>query len=83
MVEPVSVTVYSRENCHLCDEAIGTIEDVANTVPSQVDIDVVDVDEDPELRTEVGEKVPYILVDGQPAFKYRIERDKLRSKLMR
>jgi glutaredoxin len=83
MVEKVSVTVYSRENCHLCDEAIGIIEDVAGTVPSQVDIEVVDVDEDPDLRKEFGEKVPYILVNGQPAFKYRVERDKLRSKLMR
>ena len=47
-----------------------------------VDLDVIDVDTDPELAEEYGERVPYVLVDGNPAFKYEIEERDLRLKLL-
>jgi glutaredoxin len=77
----VSVTVYTRENCHLCSEAIDTIERVAEEEGVAVDMDIVDVDTDKELREEYGERVPYILLDGSPAFKYRVDEGRLRRKL--
>ena len=75
------VTVYSREACHLCDEAIETIERVAADVDATVAIEEVDVDEDPELAAEYGDRVPYVLVDGRPAFKFRVDESELRSAL--
>ncbi|WP_136716824.1 glutaredoxin family protein [Halorientalis salina] len=75
------VTVYSREHCHLCDDAIETIRTVAEEVSMPVEIDVVDVDEDPSLREEYGERVPYVLIDDRPAFKYRVDADEFRSTL--
>lgn len=81
MSEPASVTVYTREDCHLCDEAIGTIERVAAATDREVDLAVVDVDEDPDLREEYGDRVPYVFVDGSPAFKYRVDEFELRSML--
>jgi len=77
----VSVTVYTRENCHLCAEAIDTIERVADEEGVAVDIDLVDVDTDEQLRAAYGERVPYVLVDGQPVFKYRVDEGRLRRKL--
>lgn len=77
----VSVTVYTRENCHLCEEAVDTIERVADEESVTVDMDLVDVDTDEELREEYGERVPYILLDGSPAFKYRVDEGRLRRKL--
>lgn len=77
----VSVTVYTRENCHLCAEAIATIERVAEEAGVAVEMDLVDVDTDEELRAEYGERVPYILLDGSPAFKYRVDEARLRRKL--
>jgi len=47
-----------------------------------IDLDMVDVDEDPELAEEYGERVPYVLVDGHPAFKYEIDERELRLKLL-
>ena len=49
-----------------------------------VDVDhvEVDVDTDPELADEYGERVPYVLIDGNPAFKYEIEERDLRLKLL-
>jgi len=77
----VSVTVYTRENCHLCEEAIDTIERVADDEGVAVDVELVDVDTDEELRAEYGERVPYVLLDGSPAFKYRVDEARLRRKL--
>ncbi|PSP84580.1 thioredoxin family protein [Halobacteriales archaeon QS_6_64_34] len=77
----VSVTVYTRESCHLCSEAIDTVERVAEEEGVAVDMDIVDVDTDEELREEYGERVPYILLDGSPTFKYRVDEGRLRRKL--
>jgi glutaredoxin len=75
------VTVYSRENCHLCDEAKAIIEAVAEEVSAEVEIEEIDVDDDPDLREEYGERVPYVLVDGTPTFKFRVDEAELRRKL--
>jgi glutaredoxin len=77
----VSVTVYTRENCHLCAEAIDTIERVADEEGVAVEMDLVDVDTDEQLREAYGERVPYVLLDGRPAFKYRVDERRLREKL--
>jgi len=77
----VSVTVYTRENCHLCDSAIDTIEQVATEEGVDVSMDLVDVDTDETLREEYGERVPYVLVEGRPAFKYHVDEERLRRKL--
>lgn len=79
--EPATVTVYTRENCHLCHEAIETIETVAASLSRAVSVETVDVDTDPDLRDEYGERVPYVIVDGSPAFKYRVDADELRATL--
>ena len=41
----------------------------------------MDVDADPDLREEYGERVPYVLVEGRPAFKFRVDPDEARRKL--
>ena len=78
---PVSVTVYSREHCHLCDEAVATLEEAAAAVDVPVEIEEVDVDEDPRLREEYGDRVPYVLVAGRPAFKFRVDPAEARRRL--
>jgi len=79
--EPAHVVVYTRENCHLCDEAIETIERVTASISRPVDLETVDVDTDPDLRERYGEHVPYVTVDGRPQFKYRVDPDDLRTVL--
>ncbi|OYR48216.1 glutaredoxin family protein [Halorubrum sp. Ea8] len=79
---PVPVTVYTREDCALCDAARETIEETAAGLDVAIDLEMVDVDEDPELVDEYGERVPYVLVDGHPAFKYEVDERELRLKLL-
>lgn len=77
----VSVTVYSRDHCHLCHEAVETIEEAASAVDVPVTVEEVDVDADPQLREEYGDRVPYVLVAGRPAFKYRVDPDEAQRTL--
>jgi len=77
----VDVTIYSRADCHLCEEAKATVERVADDVETPVTIEEVDVDTDETLRAEYGERVPYVFVDGWPAFKYEVDADELRRQL--
>ena len=76
-----AVIVYTRGDCHLCKDAITTIRSVAESVEPPIKIALVDVDQNETLRTEYGDRVPYVVIDGRPAFKYRVDERELRQKL--
>ncbi|MGM0605092.1 MAG: glutaredoxin family protein [Halobacteriota archaeon] len=78
---PVDVTIYSREHCHLCSVAKATIERVSSQLDVPVSIDEIDVDESETLRETYGDRVPYVLVDGRPAYKIRVDEADLRDRL--
>ncbi len=75
------VTLYTRARCHLCDVAKQVIDTVR--ADRAFDLDVVDVDTDPDLVAKYGNEVPVILVNGRKAFKYRVEPSALRDRLDR
>ena len=81
MVPSTTVTVYTRSQCHLCEEAIEVIRRVDETSDVSIELRTVDVDEDPELRDAYGDRVPYVLVDGRPAYKYRVDEADLRARV--
>lgn len=81
MSTPIDVTIYSRADCHLCEAAKQTVQQVATEVETTVTITEVDVDTDETLRAEYGDRVPYVFVDGWPAFKYEVEAAELRRQL--
>lgn len=76
-----AVTVYTRDDCPLCEDAKATVSDVVERVDAAVAVDVVNVDADDDLRAEYGERVPYVLVDGVPKFKYRVDASELEALL--
>ncbi|MFC7167097.1 glutaredoxin family protein [Halospeciosus flavus] len=73
MSDPVRVTIYSREVCPLCEEAKETVDAVVERVEADATVEEVDVDTDPDLREQYGERVPYVFVDGTPKFKFRVD----------
>lgn len=77
----VSGTVYTREDCELCEEAVETLRAVAADEDVDLTLDLVDVDDDHDLREEYGERVPYVLLEDRPAFKYRVDPASARSVL--
>ena len=66
----LTVTIYTRENCPLCDKAKAAILASGVGVPSLVE---VDIDEDPELQAKYTNDVPVVLVDGIEVFRHRVE----------
>ena len=46
------LVVYSRHDCHLCDDAKAILADYVEYLPR---IEEVDIDSDPELRSRFGE----------------------------
>ncbi|MGE5526264.1 MAG: glutaredoxin family protein [Rhodospirillaceae bacterium] len=56
------LTVYSRIYCHLCDDMIAGLR--ALQACHRFEMEVVDVDSDPQLEARYGELVP-VLMHGQ------------------
>jgi glutaredoxin len=75
-----TVTVLTREDCHLCGDAIETVRGVTEAVDRTVAVRVIDVDE-AGLADEYGDRVPYVFVDDRPAFKFRVDAAALRTEL--
>jgi hypothetical protein len=74
------VTLYTRADCHLCEEASAVIAAVTSELGASWR--AVDVDADPEDRAEYGDLVPVVLVDGVVLAYYRVEPDRLRQALL-
>ena len=65
------LTVYSRAYCHLCDDMIEALRGLRGLV--HFEIEIVDVDADPELERRHGEKVPVLMHGGYELCHYRLE----------
>jgi glutaredoxin len=75
------VTLYTREGCHLCEEAQERIREGGKGLRFRLEI--VDVDSDPDLARRFGEEVPVVFVAGRKAFKFRVAPAQLRDRLLR
>lgn len=73
------VTVYTRAHCGLCATAEAQVARICADVG--VGWTAVDVDADPQLRAEYGDRVPVIEVDGREHGYWRVEEDRLRAEL--
>jgi hypothetical protein len=72
-----------REGCHLCAVAAETLARLGAEVglaPEQVVLDV-DVDTDPELQAEYGDRVPVVLLDGVEHSYFAVDVPRLRRDL--
>jgi hypothetical protein len=75
---PLELVLYSRQDCHLCDEMKREIERAG--VAEAARLHVVDIDSDPRLAEHYGRSIPVLTIDGRVAFKGRLTaRDLLRK----
>jgi glutaredoxin len=73
------VTVIGKPDCHLCEQAVQVVAQVCQELGQE--FRVLSITEDPELADAYWEKIPVILVDGQPFDFWRVNRDRLMTKL--
>ena len=74
-----TITIYSRPGCHLCDDAINTLESMREEL--NFEIEVVNIDEDAELVKLYSDQVPVIHIDGIHHDFYKVDPLRFRSSL--
>ena len=74
------LTVVHRHDCELCDEMLMELEALRRTVELPP-VDIVDVDEDPELTRRHGLHVPVLLLDGTVVCRHRLDADEVKRLL--
>jgi glutaredoxin len=72
----ISLTIYSRPGCHLCDEMKAVINRVAESIPIQ--LEEIDISASHELEERYGLEIPVLFVEGKKAAKYRLREEELR-----
>ena len=73
------VTIYSRENCHLCEVALEALKSVESEL--HFEIEKVYIDGNSDLVNKYGEEVPVIHIDGKHHDMFRVDLDRFRSSL--
>ncbi|NEK58219.1 glutaredoxin family protein [Geodermatophilus sabuli] len=80
MTEPaVRLQLMTRAGCHLCATAATTLEQIA--AEARVGVSAVDVDADPALQAEYGDRVPVVLLDGTEHSYFTVDVPRLRRDL--
>jgi glutaredoxin len=71
----VRLVLYTRDGCHLCEDAKVVLERVAaRTGEGFTEIDIAT---DPELTAEYGDRIPVLMLDGREHGYWRVEEARL------
>ena len=73
------VTIYSRQGCHLCDDAKNVLESLREEL--NFEIEVINIDENAELIKLYSDQVPVIHIDGIHHDFYKVDPTRFRSSL--
>ena len=69
------LVVYSRSECHLCDDAKAVLADYLEYLPQ---IEDVDIDTDLELQSRFGSSIPVVEIDCEVRFRGLVDEVLLR-----
>ncbi|GAB3592124.1 glutaredoxin family protein [Corynebacterium faecale] len=75
-----SVELIVRDNCGSCVRVQAQIEPVL--AAAGIDLVVSNVDQDPSLKIEFGDRVPVILVDDEEFACWEVDNDELAKALL-
>lgn len=78
-MNPLTVTLYTREGCTLCIEAHYLLKWLADSYP--IEIQLIDITKDPELELRYALEVPVIEANGEVLGVSLIEEGPIRAYL--
>ena len=81
MTPAVSVTLYGRPGCHLCDDALAVLERIRADAP--FDLRTVNIEDDDALMRAYLERIPVVALDGEEVYDYYVDEQDLRARLAR
>jgi glutaredoxin len=78
-VHQPKVVIYFKPQCHLCEDAKQVLERVR---PYEMfHLEEVNINHDTVAYGLYSDKIPVVTINGQMAFKYRVEEDRLIRRL--
>lgn len=77
----LTLTLYSRPACCLCEDMKAVLTQVGQDIPFA--LEEIDIDTDSELVSRFGYEIPVLFINGRKAFKYRLTAGELRRRLVR
>ncbi len=80
VMEPPTIVLYSRPDCHLCDEAREGLERMRAS-GDDFDLREVDIDGDDELLRAYLERIPVIEVSGREICELGLDEGAVRAVL--
>jgi glutaredoxin len=75
------VVIYSRVNCHLCQEAENNVREVLTEIPFK--LEVIYIDGEQELERLYGEEVPVTLINGAKHDYFRVDKKRFSEAILR
>lgn len=76
-----TITFYTRDGCHLCDDALAVVLAVRAEVPFALSVVDLDREAPPEKRAAYDWEVPVIELDGRKIAKFTVDAARLRRLL--
>jgi hypothetical protein len=76
LVRLMRITLYTRPDCCLCDDARAAIGRVRRD--QELELEEIDISRDRALTEMYGERVPVVMLDGVPVLELRVEEADLR-----
>ena len=73
------VVVYTKPGCHLCDDAKAVVGPLCERYA--VVLQTIDVESSANLENRYGSDIPVVLINGEEAFRHRVDRTELERKL--
>ena len=71
----MTLVLYSRPGCHLCDDARAVLQRIGHP------FEEVDIDSDDELLRRYLERIPVVALDGEELSDYFVDEGALRGRL--
>jgi glutaredoxin len=75
-----TVVLYSRPDCHLCDEARAAILAIRDQ-GLRFELQEIDIESDDELHSRYLERIPVVTVEGEIVSELMLDRDALCARL--
>jgi glutaredoxin len=77
----MTITLYTRPGCHLCDDARAALVRVQRQHPFT--LTEIDIESDDALHRALLERIPVVELDGEHLFDYFVDEAALAARLRR
>ncbi len=74
-----SITVYSKPDCHLCEDAMGALRGLQGELAFE--LVELDITTDEALHRAYFERIPVVFLDGEELCEYFVEETLVRERL--